>query len=101
MGGNDFITNMNGIPRVKWMTAFLQNTEALKNIHQFEETSPGMPPKHAQVDISTYKDIVKQLYCPQSLNLDELTKEEVRQLSIKIPVKEFRHPSLWMQLESA
>lgn len=44
---------------------------------------------------------MKELYCPKLQNPHELTFAEVRQLTIKPPNKEFRHPQTWIPLEGA
>lgn len=41
-----------------------------------------------------YLEIVKRLYCPQNINSELLSLDEVRQISIKPPGKQIRHPKL-------
>ena len=44
------------------------------------------------INENVYLDVIKRLYCPVSLEHSVLTLDEVRQLSIKPPNKDFRHP---------
>ena len=53
------------------------------------------------MDTETYVKIYADLYYPKQVEPNTLTLEEIRQISIKVPGKEFKHPQTWMPPISA
>lgn len=53
------------------------------------------------VNEDVYISILKDLYCPKKLRGGNLTYEEVRQMSIKLPGKEVKIPQQWLPPMSA
>ncbi|KAH3834538.1 hypothetical protein DPMN_107867 [Dreissena polymorpha] len=41
------------------------------------------------------------MYCQRSVHPSQVTVDEVRQMSFKVPGKEFRHPTSWMPTYTA
>ncbi|VDI71124.1 Hypothetical predicted protein [Mytilus galloprovincialis] len=85
LGGNDFIPKYQGA---------LQNLVHLSN-------EPALEKPTGILSEDLYLEIVKRLYCPQNINSELLSLDEVRQISIKSPGKPIRHPKLWMPPKSA
>ncbi|XP_045196479.2 uncharacterized protein LOC123551536 [Mercenaria mercenaria] len=101
MGGNDFLPKLNGMSHEKWMSTFLQIPDALRTILSFEEYDADVAPCKAWINSSVYHSIIKHMYCPKGILPSQLTIDEVRQMSIKMPGKDFRHPTSWMPPPSA
>ncbi|CAC5423937.1 unnamed protein product [Mytilus coruscus] len=77
--GNDFIPKFHGMSHKKILEIFLKTPRlrcSLFNI-QFEAVHS------VTIDSSLYKDLVKQLYCPNKLDSSKMSLEEVRRLNIK------------------
>ena len=89
MGGNDFIPKFHGYSHDKWMRAILETPQLLCKLVSFESTKPS-------IDMQTYMDCIKRLYCPRGFLPGRFSLEEVRQLSIKPPEKDVKHPTAWM-----
>lgn len=79
LGGNDFIPKFHGMSHKKILEIFLKTPRlrcSLFNI-QFEAVHS------VTIDSSLYKDLVKQLYCPNKVDSSKMSLEEVRRLTIK------------------
>ncbi|CAG2244896.1 unnamed protein product [Mytilus edulis] len=100
LGGNDFIPKYQGISHEKWLSVIIDTPGALQNlVHLSNEPALEKPTGILSEDL--YLEIVKRLYCPQNINSELLSLDEVRQISIKPPGKPIRHPKLWMPPKSA
>jgi hypothetical protein len=77
LGGNDFLPKFQMISHLKIVQHFMGNAKFRKNLFTLSEKSGVF------INSALYKDFMKRIYCPLSLDADSLTYEEVRQLSIK------------------
>ena len=77
-GGNDFIPKFQNITHLKVTQLFLSKSKYLDGLFSLDANDVTNP------DI--LEDFVKELYCPKKFDVDKLTYEEVRQLSIN-PIK--------------
>ncbi|VDI32965.1 Hypothetical predicted protein [Mytilus galloprovincialis] len=82
LGGNDFILKYQGISHEKWLSVIIDTPGALRNlVHLSNEPALEKPTGILSEDL--YLEIVKRLYCPQNINSELLSLDEVRQISIK------------------
>lgn len=113
MGGNDFLPKLHHITHLKVMQQFLASkvyVEQLFHTQGSDLTTIGK---------KMFTDIMKNLYCPPSLDSEALSFEEIRQLTIKPPTlksrtstdntvtfsfsdgqADLRHPRLWLPPKS-
>ena len=100
IGGNDFLPKFYGVSHYKVMTAFLADNRFRTRLFQISENRASMT-----IDTTIYKEFVKCLYCPKSLDPSKLSFEDVRYLSVyglRKAVKAFRRsPQMWMPPSSA
>ncbi|XP_067660602.1 uncharacterized protein [Haliotis asinina] len=94
LGGNDFLPKFNGVSHKKWIETILNVPGCLTGILKSEDGQ-------MHIDECLYIQLIKNIYCPPTLNADKLSLEDVRQLSIKMPRKDFRNPNLWMPPKTA
>ena len=101
IGGNDFLPNFHGISHESILTAVTTDKNILSGLIRFTYKPSGEVLK-CTIDEEMYLKLMKKLYCPNNLNEELLSLEEVSQLAIKPPNKsEFRHPQSWMPPETA
>ncbi|KAL3854981.1 hypothetical protein ACJMK2_014213 [Sinanodonta woodiana] len=102
MGGNDFLPRHYGISYEKILMKAIDNKglELFKLFNmEIQETEESV--SSITLNIDAYICFLKDLYCPKIYNAAALSFDEVRQMTIKMPGKEFRHPQTWMPPESA
>ena len=95
IGGNDFLPKFYGISHTDWMEAIL-NEPVTSNLYRILRHSVTNKIIDIELNEDVYLSIVKKLYCPRGLNVDSLSIEDVRQISIKYPGKSIRNPQQWM-----
>ena len=105
LGGNDFIPKFHGITHLKVTQLFLSMSKYRDGLFSLDED--------CVTNHNVLEDFLKALYCPKSLDVNLLTYEEVRQLSIRPANKtpkpndvvtfnfmdghaDLRHPKLWL-----
>ena len=93
MGGNDFLPNFYNMSHDKLLSIITGDTALLEQLFTFQRHDRRIV---CTINADVYVDVIKRFYCPANLRHTELTSEEVRQLSIKPPKKDFRHPQSWM-----
>ena len=98
MGGNDFLTNFHGISHSKLLSTIAEDHHLMRNLFKFEMQENKRLMKIIE---EQYLEVIKRLYCPSDLNHNDLTFDQIRQLSIKLPNKNFRSPQQWMPPMSA
>ena len=101
LGGNDFLPKFHGLSHEKWVTETTQIPNGLENIVQYTIDKKTVKPVIGTVNEEIYFEIVKRLYCPSSIDADAVSLDAVRQMSIKLPSKQVRHPTSWMPPRSA
>ena len=101
LGGNDFLPKFHGLSHEKWVTETTQIPDGLENIVQYTIDKKTVKPVIGTVNEEIYFEIVKRLYCPSSIDADAVSLDAVRQMSIKLPSKQVRHPTSWMPPRSA
>ena len=98
MGGNDFLPNFHNISHDKLLSVVVSDKAILKDLFKFQKAEGKCV---CTINENVYVDVIKRLYCPVNLQHSALAPDEVRQLSIKPPNKDFRHPQSWMPPVSA
>ena len=93
MGGNDFLPNFNNMSHHKLLSIITSDTALLEQLFTFQRDGRKIT---CTINRDIYVDIIKRHYCPANLQHEKHTTEEVRQLSIKRPKKDFKHPQTWM-----
>ena len=76
MGGNDFLPKFQNITHLKVLQQFLASSVYKEQL--FHKTGSDL----IAVDRKMFTEFMKNLYCPPSVHSEELTFEEVRQLTI-------------------
>ena len=77
----------------KLLSIITGDTTLLEQLFTFQRNDRKIT---CHINCDVYVEIIKRNYCPANLQHTKLTTEEVRQLSIKRPNKDFRHPQSWM-----
>ena len=93
MSGNDFLPNFYNMSHHKLLSIITGDTTLLEQLFTFQRHDRKII---CHINCNVYVEIIKKNYCPANLQHTKLTAEEVRQLSIKRPNKDFRHPQSWM-----
>ena len=79
MGGNDFLPKFQHITHLKVLQQFLASPVYKEQL--FQKAGSDL----IAIDRKMFTEFMKDLYCPPALHSEELTFEEVRQLTIKPP----------------
>lgn len=98
MGGNDFLPNFHSFSHDKLLSVAIRDNVILRNLFNFHKSEDTLS---CNINLDTYLELIKRLYCPPNLDYTVLSAEHIRQLSIKPPYKDFRHPQAWMPPVSA
>lgn len=98
MGGNDFPPNFHNISHDKLLSVVVSDKAILKELFKLQKAEGKCI---CTINENIYVDVIKRLYCPVNLQHSALTPDEVQQLSIQPPNKDFRHPQSWMPPVSA
>ncbi|VDI60745.1 Hypothetical predicted protein [Mytilus galloprovincialis] len=103
MGGNDFLPNFHSISHDKLLSTAMKNGEIRENLVTTftAELENGEKKVVYTLDKLLYTKLYATLYCPPKVDSTALTFAEIRQLSIKLPGKEFKHPHTWLPPTSA
>ena len=101
IGGNDYIPKFYGISHLQWMKAIIENKTCCDNLFLIARQEHTHAIESISVNEDVYISILKDLYCPKRLRGRNLTYEEVRQMSIKLPGKEVKIPQQWLPPLSA
>ena len=101
IGGNDYIPKFHGISHLQWMKAIVENKTYCDNLFLIMRHEHTHAIESISVNEEVYVRILKDLYCPKKLQSGNLTYEEVRQMSIKLPGKEMKIPQQWLPPLSA
>lgn len=96
IGGNDFLPKFQGHTHAKLLELFLSQPHFISNLFTLNNRDGcGL------TNVPVFKDLMKHIYCPASCDPSKLSLEAIRNLSIKLPGKDFRPPPTWMPPESA
>lgn len=103
IGGNDFLPKFHGFSHEKWLLQIIQTPGALHSIVNYIFDKETGKPAKGFISNEVYFDIVKKMYCPLNVNADDVnvTLATVRQMTIKLPNKDFKQPTAWMPPQSA
>ena len=96
MGGNDFIPKYYNISHKKMLSLFLSNEHFRTNLLQKTEG-------HFNVNKNVYKDFIKALFTPKSVDFHSTTYEATRRQTIYSKGKRdsLKNAKLWLPPESA
>ncbi|CAC5403428.1 unnamed protein product [Mytilus coruscus] len=77
-----------------------RSDEALEKFLAFKNDLGSMQPISAALNEEVYFEIVKRLYATASIKSEQLSFEAIRQMSIKPPGKQQKHPKFWIPPKS-
>ncbi|CAC5421497.1 unnamed protein product [Mytilus coruscus] len=90
-----------GISHSTVLQAIMKNQNLRENLVKVQQNNNKIEVKF---DSNLYVELMKILYCPKASNYSELSFEEVRQLTIKVPtikdINQNRNPKLWLPASS-
>ena len=95
IGGKDFLPKFYGVSHYKIMSTILRADRLRASIFQSAEDNSTM-----EIDQNMFRDLVKCLYCPKSLDPSKSSFDDVRYLSVYVLRKAAtafrRSPQWWM-----
>ncbi|CAC5361545.1 unnamed protein product [Mytilus coruscus] len=101
LGGNDFLPKFYGISHSTILQTIMKNQNLRENLVKVQHNNNKI---EVEFDSNLYVELMKILYCPKAYNYSELSFEEVRQLTIKVPtikdINQNRNPKLWLPASS-
>ncbi|CAC5398138.1 unnamed protein product [Mytilus coruscus] len=102
MGGNDFLPNFHGISHDHLLSEVLKDEDLRNNLVTVSREEHQLHlSKRFLLNTNMYICLYKRMYCPSNLKNELLSLEEIRQLTIKPPNKDFKHPQNWMPPKTA
>ena len=101
IGGNDCLPKLHGLSHEKLLIEIVHTPGALHSIVRYTYDKDTGKPVIGVINEDVFSDIIKRLYCPSNISAEAMNLELVRQMSIKPPYNEFRHPARWMPPKSA
>lgn len=101
LGGNDFLPKFYGLSHSTILQTIMKNQNLRENLVKVQHNNNKI---EVEFDSNLYVELMKILYCPKAYNYSELSFEEVRQLTIKVPTikdtNQNRNPKLWLPASS-
>ena len=92
VGGNDFFFKFQGMAHDRIITTILKTPSYIQDMIQVDDNTGD-----ATINRAMYQNLMKQLYCPDKLNHEELSYEEVRDITIRPPTSaDFNPPWKWL-----
>ncbi|CAC5415752.1 unnamed protein product [Mytilus coruscus] len=106
LGGNDFLPKFYNISHLNVVNTIVATDHLFQNLVRVEENEKDQQTfLNVTFSQESYRELIKLLYCPKTLDSTMLSFEEIRQLTVKAPTAKSSDPprnyALWMPAAAA